>query len=137
MTAHLTNGVISGWSPLLLGAGMSRHQVSTRGRHTSSLWCYVIRLNRTSRHQIGTRERPRHTSLLRRYVIRFNRTSRHQIGTRERLRHTSLLGRYVIRFKRMSRRSRKPVFLLTIARILYLLYESSSPNPTLKDIKLT
>ena len=66
-------------------------------------------------------------------------TSRQQVGTRERTRHTSLLGRYVICFTRTSHHPRKPAFLLSIALIVYpnLLYESSSPNPTLKDIKLT
>ena len=52
MTARPTNGVISGWSSLRLGAS-------------------------TSRQQVGTRERTRHTSLLGRYVICFTRTSHH------------------------------------------------------------
>ena len=70
-------------------------------------------------------------------------TSRQQVGTRERTRHTSLLGRYVICFARTSQPHRKPAFCYqypsSSIRIFYtsLLYESSSPNPTLKDIKLT
>ena len=73
-------------------------------------------------------------------------TSRQPVDTREWTRQTSLVGRYVICFARSSLPHRTPAFLLSMALIFYpnLIYQSSrrvfyssSPNTTLKYIKLT